>query len=1078
MSGSKISQFAPSANIVWIGLLVVAVWGIGCGNEPGSGEGAAESCRDAGTCGPRDTAGGDAGAADTEAEGCPEGERLCRGKCKDLETNGEHCGACGNTCSEGMVCREGSCVQVCGKNQTRCDGSCTNLDSDPDHCGACGRECTADLEGATAGCSSGTCFQECVGGGQVCGGECVETDSDPSNCGSCGNTCETDVEGAIAVCREGNCVDECGEGREVCDGQCVDLDSSTEHCGSCGNICESDVSGGVAYCVEGSCVEQCTGDREVCGSDCVDTQTNADNCGSCGNSCETNIDGAVAECLSGSCAETCALSKHTLCDNYDVCTDLQTDDNHCGACGNECTTSVDGATATCDGNGNCVEQCALNSHTLCAGAGECANLSDSDDHCGSCGNTCGTNETCISGQCEGNCGSGETYCSQQGICTDTDTDDSNCGSCGNTCGSGETCVSGQCQKEPSSSCDSTASPFGGGSGTSIDPYQICSAAQLLRVDDKSQYLDEWYELQDHIGINGSPFEVLGKDQNAPFTGVFDGNGYEIRGMVLNESGVDYVGLFNEVDDGKVRNVTLTDVDVTGRNYVGAVAGRVLGTAAELDNITVSGGTVDGAEQVGGVVGKNRATVTGATVETSTTVKGDIRVGGVVGFNVEETLDSSSAATVEGTDEAIGGLVGLNSEYTSGGTIKNSSASGRVEATDANDVGGLIGVHSTNSTATGSTASGEVYAPQSTSVGGVVGRMRAAIDPLSASNEVTGGGNVGGIAGEVTSDAPVLNSPSASGTVTGDGQLVGNLGGLFGDCATDVVDAQVTNVTIAANGADSVGGIVGELSGSATLSGNSYATIDVTSSGGEKIGGVVGEVLKDATVDGVYATGAIDGLEQVGGLVGRLNGEIKNSRAEGAVTGGKSGARDGRVGGLVGYAKDGRIEDSKAEGNVTSSGGGEVGGLVGRSRSSYILESSASGDVTASGQSEVGGLVGESYAYTSARISDSYATGAVDGDNRVGGLVGYAYDETTVVDSHAVGSVTGNTKAGGLVGEAASGRYNTPQFDSAYWNKDTTGVSSSAGGTSLTSAEFTDQTNFNGWDFSSIWKMGTDWPIHQ
>ena len=112
-----------------------------------------------------------------------------------------------------------------------------------------------------------------------------------------------------------------------------------------------------------------------------------------------------------------------------------------------------------------------------------------------------------------------------------------------------------------------------------------------------------------------------------------------------------------------------------------------------------------------------------------------------------------------------------------------------------------------------------------------------------------------------------------------------------------------------------------------------------------------------------------------------------------------------VGGLVGWIDDGMVSGSYATGAVT--GDNYVGGLVG-DNSGDISNSYATGSVT--GNEDVGGLVGDN----SGDISNSYATGSVTGNEDVGGLVG-DNEKGTVSNSYATGSVTGSSDVGGLVG---------------------------------------------------------------
>jgi hypothetical protein len=88
--------------------------------------------------------------------------------------------------------------------------------------------------------------------------------------------------------------------------------------------------------------------------------------------------------------------------------------------------------------------------TLCATG--CTDTSSDDANCGSCGNHCGSAETCVTGTCvTGGCVAGETSCgcaagetSCGGACVDTNSDTGNCGSCGTNCAAGSSCESGTC----------------------------------------------------------------------------------------------------------------------------------------------------------------------------------------------------------------------------------------------------------------------------------------------------------------------------------------------------------------------------------------------------------------------------------------------------------------------------------------------------------------------------------------------------------------------------------------------------------------------------------------------------------
>ena len=120
--------------------------------------------------------------------------------------------------------------------------------------------------------------------------------------------------------------------------------------------------------------------------------------------------------------------------------------------------------------------------------------------------------------------------------------------------------------------------------------------------------------------------------------------------------------------------------------------------------------------------------------------------------------------------------------------------------------------------------------------------------------------------------------------------------------------------------------------------------------------------------------------------------------------------DGYVGSLVGYSS-GTITNSTATGVVE--GYYAVGGLVGRESGGTIMNSYAMSAVE--GNSDVGGLAGHNSGGT---ITNSYATGAVTGTGSyIGGLVGWN-SSGNITNSYATGAVKGWYRMGGLVGFAA------------------------------------------------------------
>ena len=78
--------------------------------------------------------------------GCTKGTKCCP-TCKPLGESGCNLGG---KCCGGGICQGGACV--CPTGQTNCGGVCKNLQTDPNNCGACGNTCTSGRL-----CCSGAC---------------------------------------------------------------------------------------------------------------------------------------------------------------------------------------------------------------------------------------------------------------------------------------------------------------------------------------------------------------------------------------------------------------------------------------------------------------------------------------------------------------------------------------------------------------------------------------------------------------------------------------------------------------------------------------------------------------------------------------------------------------------------------------------------------------------------------------------------------------------------------------------------------------------------------------------------------
>ena len=234
-------------------------------------------------------------------------------------------------------------------------------------------------------------------------------------------------------------------------------------------------------------------------------------------------------------------------------------------------------------------------------------------------------------------------------------------------------------------------------------------------------------------------------------------------------------------------------------------------------------------------------------------------------------------------------------------------------------------------------------------------------------------------------------------------------------------------------------------------------IQCSMTGSSWVGGVAGWAL--GVVSNCYASGTIMGKESVGGLIGVNSLLAVQCHSDCAVTG------SNKVGGLAGYNSAAVIRKCYATGSVA--GTNSVGGFVGlNSGDGEVSECFATGLVM--GDQGVGGLVG--YNYQDGTISNCYAMGAVVGAAGVGGLVGANHGDSdstaTVTRCYATGSVQGSAFLGGLVGDTADGG----AVNNSYWDTNTSGRTSSDGGTAKTTTEMKQQATFAGWDFVDFWRI--------
>jgi len=659
--------------------------------------------------------------------------------------------------------------------------------------------------------------------------------------------------------------------------------------------------------------------------------------------------------------------------------------------------------------------------------------------------------------------------------------------------------------------------FSGGTGEPNDPYQIATADDLILLGNSPEYYDKNFILTANIDLDPNlpgrkvfSNAVIALDTSTPksifpgkpFTGVFEGNGYTISNFKI--TGVEYLGLFGGLGTGgKISNLGLVTVDVNG---TGDYVGGLVGTNYEGSIISCySTGKVSGDKRVGGLVGLNIGSMT-ACYSTCEVVGGSY-VGGLVGRNTGSIATSYSTGTVTGNED-IGGLVGDNYGHIISGlwdvetSGQDTSADGTgLTTAEMQEISTFLNAgwdfvdENFNGTCDywqispgdyprlrspempeGLGTVQEPYLIRDVSDLGAVWfkstahyRLEASLDlseitwlmavipwfggtfdgnGYEISNLHIEGGDWLGLFGQLGSGAIISNLGIEAVDVNGTGYYVGTLVGY--NYKGSIIESYSTGTV---TGDDRIGGLVGENWRGSIAS--SYSTVSV--SGDRSVGGLVGYNMR-GSVDTCFSTGTVTGTgEEVGGLVGiNAFGNIITGYSTGSVTGTSE-----KVGGLVGRNDCGGIISSYNTGTITGTGVA-VGGLVGYIYESSIAASYNMGTVTGISE-QVGGLVG--YNWRSS-ITTSYSTGPVSGDKYVGGLLGYN-DDGSITASYSTGEVTGNEHTGGLVGYLGLvGFTDYGVVITSFWDKETSGQDTSAGGTGLTTGEMQEISTFlnAGWDF--------------
>lgn len=614
----------------------------------------------------------------------------------------------------------------------------------------------------------------------------------------------------------------------------------------------------------------------------------------------------------------------------------------------------------------------------------------------------------------------------------------------------------------------TALAFSSGKGTSDNPYLISTPEELVLMTTMATK-QLYFKLADDIVFNEGQssswaitppehqWHSVGDSANAAHVNI-DGNGHFISGIYIN-SDRNYQGLFGVFCD-TIKNLTLKNSFIRGNDFVGAVAGALIG-AGSIRSVKVDA-YVNGKDVIGGAVGSAGSRIL------FTSIPGGIM--DFVGFN--SLLDVSVSGMVSGNDY-VGGISGfMLASYSSGKII---GCENSAEITGVTAVGGLIGyafldVPTDSIYVSFGRNKGNITGTRL--VGGIAGYVlmdRIDENPLVIKNvynvgSVTGSAIVGGVLGSALlkrqKEVFVLENAYNGGAIV----AVDSVGAICGKCNVGVSFFNSLNVfdlnedkkdsivaysdSLGCNfmpdtgsvkqnggyplliyfdpekvfnrgtGTESDPFLIGSLSDLHRF--EKHVSMTLGDKGRYTFYRQTADIELPADIDNNWIPPEVNGIFYNGGFHSISNLNIKDTTLDSAgffrkvtfsciknlsMKNAKVNARN-EIGILAGNAGDTWIENIKVDGTVI--GARFVGGVFGGANAFlYNVENKA--DV--SGDDGVGGIAGEtgvSYFYM---VKNQ---GAIKGKKNAGGLAGYAQNQDTYF-SYNRGPVSGGKFVGGLFG---------------------------------------------------------------
>jgi gliding motility-associated-like protein len=303
-------------------------------------------------------------------------------------------------------------------------------------------------------------------------------------------------------------------------------------------------------------------------------------------------------------------------------------------------------------------------------------------------------------------------------------------------------------------------PFAGGTGTETNPYQIENWEHLYNI---RNFETNYFILNNNLNAASSGYEAYAAQTANSGAGwlppssltniYFDGKGYRIIDLFIIREDSEYIGLFGNLSNSTIKNLTLKDSNVEGANYTGTLAGSVFYSVFE--NVQVINAHVTSGDYYGGLLIGSAEFTNVINSSVDGVLSGENYIGGIVGNLYRGKIEESFAkATISGIS-VIGGLLGYNYGQTTETSINKSFARGTIQG--AEYLGGLIG-QSDQTKIINSYSLVDILGAGD-QIGGIVGfGDRTELINVYATGEIQGpGSSVGGLTGGLGYSNPISNS---------------------------------------------------------------------------------------------------------------------------------------------------------------------------------------------------------------------------------------------------------------------------------------------------------------------------------